>query len=855
MNARQYTITGMSCAACSARVENAVSKLNGVSSCSVNLLTNSMSLEGSASDSEIISAVEKAGYGASLKGGSNPENKKVPLSESESIFSEEEEALKDRETPLLCRRLIYSLAFLIPLMYVSMGHSMWNFPLPLFLEQSAFYTGIVQLIFSLVVLIINRKFFINGFKGLIHLSPNMDTLVALGSAASFCYSTAVLFIMKAASHAASAASYAGTVPETMAESAHSHSLYFESAAMILTLITVGKMLEAMSKGRTTNALKSLMKLAPETAVILENGVEKTVPASLIKKGDVFIVRTGGNIPADGIIIEGNASVDESVLTGESIPVDKIKGSTVSAATVNKSGYIKCEATRTGKDTTLSQIIQMVSDASSTKAPVAKAADKVSLVFVPAVMLISLITFAVWLILGQELGTALTHAVSVLVISCPCALGLATPVAIMVGNGVAARNGILFKTAASLEATGKLKTVALDKTGTLTKGEPEVTDVFSYGEFSENDLLLLSYALEKKSEHPLSKAVVKKAEEKKLTLEAETDEFEVFAGKGLSAVLNGKKIYGGNEAFIRTRISIPDEMLKKSEELSELGKTPLFFSSGENFAGLIAVSDVIREDSTEAVRELKNMNIKVVMISGDNERTANAVGELSGIDEVIADVLPDGKEKAVQELKKFGSVAMAGDGINDAPALASADIGIAVGAGSDVALDAADVVLVKNSLCDIPYAIKLSRAVLRNIKQNLFWAFFYNTLGIPLAAGVYVKLFGWHLNPMFGAAAMSLSSFCVVMNALRLNFFKIKKNHIESKKENTMKKTIMIEGMMCPHCEAHVKEALESLPGIACASANHKEKRAVVELKDGETVSDSDLKSAVEKAGYTVNGIK
>ena len=858
----QYTVTGMSCAACSARVEKAVSHVPGVTSCSVSLLTNSMGVEGTASPQEIIAAVEQAGYGASVKGAAN---------ETSSSSSAAEEALADHETPVLKRRLIASIGFLIVLMYFSMGHMMWNWPLPTWFENNHIAVGLVQLLLAAVVMVINQKFFISGFKSLWHRAPNMDTLVAMGSMASFVWSVYALFAMTGAQ----------LEGNTDAAMEYMHEFYFESAAMILTLITVGKMLEARSKGRTTDALKSLMKLAPKTAVVLRNGQESTVPIEQVHKGDIFLVRPGENIPVDGVILEGTTAVNESALTGESIPADKTEGDSVSAATVNQSGFIKCEATRVGEDTTLSQIIKMVSDAAATKAPIAKIADRVSGVFVPTVITIAVITTIVWLLTGQTFAFALARGISVLVISCPCALGLATPVAIMVGNGMGAKSGILFKTAVSLEEAGRIQIVALDKTGTITSGQPEVTDILPAEGVTENELLSFALALEKKSEHPLAKAILNHAE--KLGLEAcEVTRFQALPGNGLSAVLEGKTLLGGSMKFIGGQVSVPAGLKAKAEQLAENGKTPLLFASDGKLLGIIAVADVIKEDSPRAVRELQNMGIRVVMLTGDNERTAKAIGAQAGVDEVIAGVLPDGKESVIRSLKEQGRVAMVGDGINDAPALTRADIGIAIGAGTDIAIDAADVVLMKSQLSDVPAAIRLSRATLRNIHENLFWAFFYNVIGIPLAAGVWIPVFGWTLNPMFGAAAMSLSSFCVVTNALRLNLFKIhdasrdKKIKPASlkplaeanvnqdgscsaagscpleKEENNMAKTLTVEGMMCPHCEAHVKKALEALDGVETATASHEAGTAVVTLSGA--VEDDVLKQAVQEAGYTVTGI-
>ena len=840
----QYNVTGMSCAACSARVEKAVSKVPGVTSCSVSLLTNSMGVEGTAAASEIIAAVEEAGYGASVKG-AKTENR-------EASRGAEEDMLKDKETPKLRRRLIASLCFLIPLMYFSMGHMMWGWPVPEFFADNHMAMGILQLLLTTIVMVINQKFFISGFRGLIHRAPNMDTLVALGSGASYGYSLYALFAM-------SDALTRGDMEGVMS---FLHEFYFESAAMILTLITVGKMLEARSKGKTTDALKSLMKLAPKTATILRNGQEAEVSIDQVRKGDVFVVRPGENIPVDGTVLEGVSAVNESALTGESIPVDKNPGDPVSAATVNQSGFLKCEATRVGEDTTLSQIIQMVSDAAATKAPIAKIADRVSGVFVPAVIAIAAVTILVWLLTGQTIGFALARGISVLVISCPCALGLATPVAIMVGNGMGARHGIMFKTAVSLEETGKAEIVALDKTGTITSGEPRVTDIVPAEGISREELLTLAYALERKSEHPLARAILAEAEARGLEAGQEAEEFQALPGNGLSALWMGQRLTGGNLKFISGIAKIPEEIRTKAEALAEDGKTPLFFTRDGQLAGIIAVADVIKEDSPRAVKELQNMGIHVVMLTGDNERTARAIGRQAGVDEVIAGVLPEGKESVIRELKKKGKVAMVGDGINDAPALTRADMGIAIGAGTDIAIDAADVVLMKSRLSDVPAAIRMSRATRRNIHENLFWAFFYNVIGIPLAAGIWIPLFGWELNPMFGAAAMSLSSFCVVTNALRLNWFKmydaskdkkIKTKHYQKQEETTMKKTMKIEGMMCGHCEARVKKALEALEQVESAEVSHEAGTAVVTLK--EEVADDVLKKAVEAQDYEVKGIK
>ena len=834
-----YTVTGMSCAACSARVEKAVSAVPGVTSCSVSLLTNSMGVEGSATPDAVISAVQAAGYGASLKG----------AAQSVPSIAEQEDALADHETPVLKRRLIASLGFLIVLMYFSMGHMMWGWPLPSFFDGNHVAMGLIQMLLTIAVMVINQKFFINGFKSLFHGAPNMDTLVALGATASFGYSTYALFAMTGAQVRGDAA----------AVMSYMHEFYFESAAMILALITVGKMLEARSKGKTTNALKSLMKLAPQTATLLRNGQEVTVPIAQVKRGDVFVVRPGENIPVDGVILEGESAVNESALTGESIPVDKAVGDSVSAATTNQSGFLRCEATRVGEDTTLSQIIKMVSDAAATKAPIAKVADRVSGVFVPTVITIAVITTAVWLLCGKPIGFALARGISVLVISCPCALGLATPVAIMVGNGLGAKNGILFKTAVSLEETGKTEIVALDKTGTITKGEPRVTDVLPADGLTESALLALAAALEQRSEHPLARAVMLRAEEDNLSV-SEVSDFRALPGNGLTATLNDEELLGGSLSFISTKADVPQALRDKAEALAEEGKTPLLFARGGKLAGVIAVADVIKEDSPAAIAALRNMGIHVVMLTGDNEKTARAIGRQAGVDEVIAGVLPEGKESVIRSLQKQGKVAMVGDGINDAPALTRADIGIAIGAGTDVAIDAADVVLMKSQLSDVPAAIRLSRATLRNIHENLFWAFFYNVIGIPLAAGVWIPIFGWTLNPMFGAAAMSLSSFCVVSNALRLNLFKlhdagkdkkIKKKH--HKEETTMEKTMKIEGMMCGHCEAAVKKALEAVDGVASAEVSHTSGTAVVTLS--KPVDSAVLKKAVEDKDYKVTSIE
>ena len=842
----QYIVTGMSCAACSSRVEKAVSKVEGVTSCSVSLLTNSMGVEGTASPEAIIQAVEAAGYGASKKGAPGAAAK----AGSAGAAGNAEELLKDRETPVLKQRLIWSLGFLVVLMYFSMGHMMWNWPVPAWMEGNHIAMGLLQMILAAIVMVINQKFFISGFKSLWHKAPNMDTLVALGSMASFGYSTYALFAMTDAQLKGST--------ELVME--YMHDFYFESAAMILALITVGKMLEARSKGKTTDALKSLMKLAPKTAVVVRNGAEVTVGIDQVQIGDVFVVRPGENIPVDGVILEGSSAVNESALTGESIPVDKEVGDTVSAATINQSGFIRCRATRVGEDTTLSRIIQMVSDAAATKAPIAKIADKVSGIFVPAVISISVVTILVWLIAGQSVGFALARGISVLVISCPCALGLATPVAIMVGNGMGAKHGILFKTAVSLEETGKTEIVALDKTGTITEGMPKVTDMIPAGGISEEELLTYAYALEKKSEHPLARAILAKAQEDGVK-ELETEEFAALPGNGLTAVIQGENMAAGNYNFVSTQVSVTREIREKAEKLAEQGKTPLYFARNGEMLGLIAVADVIKADSPQAVKELQNMGIHVVMLTGDNERTARAIGAQAGVDEVIAGVLPEGKEQVIRQLKEKGRVAMVGDGINDAPALTRADMGIAIGAGTDVAIDAADVVLMKSRLSDVPAAIRLSRATLTNIHENLFWAFFYNVIGIPLAAGVWYPVFGWKLNPMFGAAAMSLSSFCVVTNALRLNLFdirstrkdkKIKKNHKE-KENKTMTKTMKIEGMMCGHCEARVKKALEAVAGVSEAVVSHETGTAVVTLS--EAVSDDVLKKAVEDQDYKVISVQ
>ena len=854
----QYTVTGMSCAACSARVEKAVKAVPGVTSCSVSLLTNSMGVEGTANASAIVKAVQEAGYGAS------------PKAAAAETPSAELDALADHETPRLKKRLIASLVFLAVLMYFSMGHMMWGWPLPHWFDGNHVAMGLVQLLLAGIVMVINQKFFISGFKGLLHRAPNMDTLVALGSSASFLWSTYALFAMTRAQVDGNDA----LVMHYMME------LYFESAAMILTLITVGKMLEARSKGKTTDALKSLMKLAPQTATLLREGAEVTVPIAQVKKGDLFVVRPGENIPVDGLVLEGSSAVNESALTGESIPVDKAAGDKVSAATTNQSGFLKCEATRVGEDTTLAQIIRMVSDAAATKAPIAKIADTVSGFFVPAVISISVLTTLVWLLLGREFGYALARGISVLVISCPCALGLATPVAIMVGNGLGARNGILFKTAASLEAAGRTQIVALDKTGTITSGEPRVTDILPAGGVSESELLTLAASLEQKSEHPLAKAVLAYAETETIACPDVTD-FAALPGNGLSARLDGMEIYGGNAEFIATKASVPAELQAEAARLAAEGKTPLFFGGAGRLMGVIAVADTLKEDSPRAIRELQNMGIRVVMLTGDNQRTADAIGRQAGVDEVIAGVLPDGKEAVIRRLQESGKVAMVGDGINDAPALTRADTGIAIGAGTDVAIDAADVVLMNSRLSDVPAAIRLSRATLRNIHENLFWAFIYNIIGIPLAAGVFIP-FGLTLNPMFGAAAMSLSSFCVVSNALRLNLFDLHSTKHDRKpksaalpaapvqpaaaentaepvsapvvkEDNAMKKTLHVEGMMCCHCEARVKKALEALPAVDEAVVSHEAGTAIVTLNA--EVSDADLKKAVEDQDYKVTGIE
>lgn len=843
----QYSVTGMTCAACQARVEKVVSNVPGVTDVSVSLLTNSMGVEGTATSADIVAAVEKAGYHASVKG-------------AQMESSQGAEALANTETPKLLKRLIISLIFLMPLMYLSMGHMMWNWPLPGFLNNNHVGMGLAQLLFTVIIMVINQRFFISGFTSLIHRAPNMDTLVAMGATAAFGYSTYALFAM--------------TVAQTSGNDklvmSYMHEFYFESAAMILTLITLGKTLEAYSKGKTTDALKSLMNLAPKMATIIRNEQEMLISADQVKKGDIFLVKPGESIPVDGIVLEGNSAIDEAALTGESIPVDKAVGDTVSAATINQSGFIKCEATRVGEDTTLSQIIKMVSDAAATKAPIAKIADKVSGIFVPAVITIAIITIIGWILAGESVGFALARGISVLVISCPCALGLATPVAIMVGNGVGAKHGILFKTAVSLEEAGKVDIVALDKTGTITNGQPKVTDILPVDEISEQELLETAFSLEKKSEHPLAKAIVEYGEEKNFTVSV-VDNFKAVPGNGLTGTLNEETLIGGNLLFIEKSLSISKELKHSAEQLASAGKTPLFFAKENRLLGMIAVADVIKEDSPQAIKELKAMGIHVVMLTGDNERTAKAIGEQAGVDNVIAGVLPDGKESVIQALGKKGKVAMVGDGINDAPALTRADVGIAIGAGTDVAMDAADVVLMKSKLADVPAAIRLSRGVLRNIHENLFWAFFYNTIGIPLAAGLLIPVLGWKLNPMFGAAAMSLSSFCVVTNALRLNLLNIrstkkdkkKKNAIdvslininnnEKKEVNEMTKTMNIKGMMCGHCEAAVKKALEALPEVASAEVSHEKGTAVVTLE--KEIADDVLKKTVEDKDYEVVEIK
>ena len=850
----QYTITGMSCAACSARVEKAVSQVEGVTSCSVSLLTNSMGVEGSASHEAIMEAVRNAGYGAVVKGGETS-----PLSGAD--VSPVDDPLADRETPALRRRLIASLGFLLALMYVSMGHMMWNFPLPAFSENNHVAMGLVQLLLAAVVMVINQKFFISGFRGLLHRAPNMDTLVALGSGASFVYSTYALFAMtseQAKGNADGAAAYM-------------HEFYFESAAMILVLITVGKMLEARSKGKTTDALRGLMKLAPKTAVLVKDGAEATVPIEKVRKGDIFAVRPGEHIPVDGVVLDGSSAVDESALTGESVPVDKLPGDAVSAGTVNQSGYIRCEATGIGEDTTLSRIIKMVSDSAAAKAPIAKTADRVSGIFVPAVISVALVTVAVWLIAGEDAGFALARGISVLVISCPCALGLATPVAIMVGSGVGAKNGILFKSASSLERAGEVKIIALDKTGTVTQGKPKVTDILTADGVSPEYLLARAAGLESRSEHPFAAAVLEAAEERGVSAAAEVSGFQAIPGSGLTASLDGSRLAGGNAKFIGESAVIPASLGNLTEKMSSEGKTPLFFSENEKVLGAIAVADTMKPESPQAISELRNMGIRVVMLTGDNERTARAIGAQAGVDDIVAGVLPDGKQSVMEGLKPYGAVAMVGDGINDAPALTSADVGIAIGAGTDIAIDAAEVVLMKSRLSDVPAAIRLSRATLRNIKQNLFWAFFYNVIGIPLAAGVWIPVFGWKLSPMFGAAAMSLSSFFVVSNALRLNLLDIRsakrdrkikpveniaivamQNHQDKENEEMFgknKTTMKIEGMMCGHCEARVKQALEAVEGVEKADVSHEKGVAVVTMK-GDVSADT-LKEAVEAQGYKV----
>ena len=843
----QYSVTGMTCAACQARVEKVVSNVPGVTDVSVSLLTNSMGVEGTAASADIVAAVEKAGYHASVKG-------------TQKKSSQREEALADTETPKLLKRLIISLIFLMPLMYLSMGHMMWNWPLPGFLNNNHVGMGLAQLLFTVIIMVINQRFFISGFTSLIHRAPNMDTLVAMGATAAFGYSAYALFAM-------TVAQTAGNDKLVMS---YMHEFYFESAAMILTLITLGKTLEAYSKGKTTDALKNLMNLAPKMATVIRNEQEMLISADQVKKGDIFLVKPGESIPVDGIVLEGNSAIDEAALTGESIPVDKAVGDTVSAATINQSGFIKCEATRVGEDTTLSQIIKMVSDAAATKAPIAKIADKVSGIFVPAVITIAIITIIGWLLAGESVGFALARGISVLVISCPCALGLATPVAIMVGNGVGAKHGILFKTAVSLEEAGKVDIVALDKTGTITNGQPKVTDILPVDGISEQELLETAFSLEKKSEHPLAKAIVEYGEEKNFTVSV-VDNFKAVPGNGLTGTLNEETLIGGNLLFIEKSLSISKELKHSAEQLASAGKTPLFFAKENRLLGMIVVADVIKEDSPQAIKELKAMGIHVVMLTGDNERTAKAIGEQAGVDNVIAGVLPDGKESVIRALGKKGKVAMVGDGINDAPALTRADVGIAIGAGTDVAMDAADVVLMKSKLADVPAAIRLSRGVLRNIHENLFWAFFYNTIGIPLAAGLLIPVLGWKLNPMFGAAAMSLSSFCVVTNALRLNLLNIrstkkdkkKKNAIdvslininnnEKKEVNEMTKTMNIKGMMCGHCEAAVKKALEALPEVASAEVSHEKGTAVVTLE--KEIADDVLKKTVEDKDYEVVEIK
>lgn len=831
---RQFDVTGMTCAACSARVEKAVSQLENVQQCSVNLLTNSMTVEGNESTENIIKAVQKAGYGATPKDKNNSKNTK-----------NEKEAFEDKETPLLKKRLISSLVFLIILMYFSMGYTMWNFPVPSFFEHNLIAIGLLQLLLTVIIMVINQKFFISGTKAILNKAPNMDTLVAMGSGVSFIYSVWMLFEM--------------TQSTIEAQHTYLHEFYFESAAMILTLITLGKMLEARSKGKTTNALKGLLKLSPTTATVLIDSKEVSIPIEQLKKGDIFTVRPGESIPADGVVIEGHSAVDESALTGESIPVDKGVNSTVSAATINQSGFIKCRTTSVGEDTALAKIIQTVSDAAASKAPIAKIADKVSGIFVPAVIIIALIAVAVWLISGESVGFALARGISVLVISCPCALGLATPVAIMVGSGMGAKHGILFKNAVSLEKAGKINIVALDKTGTVTKGEPKVTDILNFSSLSEEQLLCIAGSIESKSEHPLAKAVMEYVTEKNIKLK-EAEDFLSVAGNGLEAVIDTKKAFAGNIKYISSKITVPENVKSKAEELAENGKTPLIFAYDSSVIGIIAVADTLKEDSVQAVSRLKDMGIRVVMLTGDNEKTALAIAKTAGIDEVIAGVLPTEKEKVIKTLQKQGTVAMVGDGINDAPALTSADTGIAIGAGTDIAIDAADVVLMNSHLLDVPAVITLSRQTLKTIHQNLFWAFFYNVIGIPLAAGVWIPVFGWTLNPMFGAAAMSLSSFCVVSNALRLNLVdiykvkvkKIKQKKIKQKENKQMEKTMSIEGMMCMHCEARVKKILEAIDGVTSADVSHEENRAVVHLE--KEVSNETLKKCVEDEGYTVKEI-
>jgi len=849
----QYNVTGMSCAACSARVEKAVGKLEGVTSCSVSLLTNSMGVEGTASAEEIIKAVEEAGYGASVKGAGDAAENRAAGTRGTGF---DDDALTDKETPVLKRRLLASLGFLLILMYVSMGHMMWGWPAPAFLERNPVAVGLLQLILTVIVMVINQKFFVSGTKSLFHGAPNMDTLVALGSGAAFVYSTYALFAL----------SDAMTLGNRELMHEYMHEFYFESAAMILTLITVGKMLEARSKGKTTDALKGLMRLAPKTATVVKSGAEQMIPIEQVVTGDIFVVRPGEQIPVDGVVLEGSGAVNEAALTGESIPVDKEPGSTVSAATINQAGFLKCRATRVGQDTTLSKIIQMVSDASATKAPIAKIADKVSGVFVPVVISIAAITTVVWLLSGENIGYALARGISVLVISCPCALGLATPVAIMVGNGVGAKNGILFKTAVSLEETGKVQIVALDKTGTITVGEPQVTDVYVAEGTTVPELLSYANALEQKSEHPLAKAVITYTADKPITC-MEVSYFEALPGNGLTGTVAEGTLYGGNEKFISKKASVPLEIKNKAEELASKGKTPLFFALNNKLLGMIAVADVMKDDSPQAIKELQNMGIRVVMLTGDNKKTAEAIGAEAGVDGVIAGVLPEEKEQVIRELKKQGKVAMVGDGINDAPALTRADMGIAIGAGADIAIDAADVVLMKSRLPDVPAAIRLSRRTLRNIHQNLFWAFFYNSIGIPLAAGAFIPVFGWELNPMFGAAAMSLSSFCVVTNALRLNLAKVYNADKDKKirqngaflpvvleeKESNMEKTMKIEGMMCGHCEARVKKCLEAVPGVITALVSHESGTAVVTLNT--EVSDELLTKTVEDQDYKVISVE